>query len=156
MDEVLTDEQQQQQQSNEVVTLDDARLLVQDVAQDAANKAVDAVNVQQVAQDAAGAAADGVAGRVDAAIAPVSSGMDALKAGNTGADDVAVTDEGSKDAKGADDETSVAVTSLTSEQWDYIQSYVKTSCTVELFGLLLSALLVGVLLFREFAQGWRK
>lgn len=153
MDEVITDEQQQQQ-SNEVVTLDDARLLVHDVAQDAANKAVDAVNVQQVAQDAASSAADGVASRVDASIAPLSSGVAALTSGGSGSDDVAVDD--AKNGQDTQAETTTAVASVAPEQWDYLTTYVQTSTTLQLFSLLLSALLVGVLLFREFSRGFRR
>lgn len=155
------------EETQQVVTLDDVREIVEEVARDAATSAVDDVReiVGDVARDAATSAVDsGATKLVDAAN---EIAVQAVEGSGTRVDDAAhdlavmaaddaaaIVGERVASEVGALDVSQVTAT-ISEEQWEYLQGAVRISLTSSVFSILLVAALLGTQVVGYLLDRWR-
>ena len=138
----------EQEPTYQVVALDDARALVEEVAEDAATAAVDAggTRLDDKASDIASAAVEGSGARVDDA---------AESLARMAADDAAgLMGERVAEEVGSLDVTQVTAT-ISDEQWEWMQQSTRIALSASVLSLLLLAALVGSQLVGYFLDRWR-
>lgn len=138
----------EQETTYQVVALDDARALVEEVADDAATSAVDAggTRLDDSARDIAAAAVEQSGSRVDDAAASLARSAADDAAGLVGqyvASEVSSLDVGNVTA------------TISDEQWDYMQGAVRISLTCSVFCMMLLAALLGSQLVGYLLDRWR-